>query len=98
MDDKSNIFTMKNKIINCIYIFSILILTSNCSVNPSTGKSEFVIMSESEEDQIGKKNIKNHKKFGGIYKNEQLQNYVESLGYFLVNTSELSNKNLLLQS
>lgn len=93
MEDKSNIFTMKNKIINCIYIFSILILTSNCSVNPSTGKSEFVIMSESEEDQIGKKeHPKIIKSFGGIYKNEQLQNYVESLGYFLVNTSELSNK------
>ena len=93
MDDKYNIFTMKNKIINCIYIFSILIITSNCSVNPSTGKSEFVIMSEREEDQIGKKeHPKIIKSFGGIYKDEKLQNYVESLGDFLVNTSELSNK------
>ena len=88
MDDKSNIFTMKNKIINCIYIFSILIITSNCSVNPSTGKSEFFIMSEREEDQIGKKeHPKIIKTFGGIYENEKLQNYVERLGEFLVNTS-----------
>ena len=63
MDDKSNIFTMKNKIINCIYIFSIFLLTSNCAVNPSTGKNEFIIMSEREEDQIGKRTSKNYKKF-----------------------------------
>ena len=93
MDDKNNIFTVKNKIINCISIFSILILISNCSVNPSTGKNEFTIMSEEEEDKIGKKeHPKIIKSFGGIYKNEQLQNYVESLGEFLVNTSELPNK------
>ena len=99
MDDKNNIFAVKNKIINCIFIFSILILISNCSVNPSTGKNEFTIMSKEEEDKIGKKeHPKIIKSFGGIYKNEQLQNYVESLGEFLVNTSELPNKNLLLLS
>ena len=93
MDDKNNIFAVKNKIINCIFIFSILILISNCSVNPSTGKNEFTIMSKEEEDKIGKKeHPKIIKSFGGIYKNEQLQNYVESLGEFLVNTSELPNK------
>ena len=93
MEDKNSIFTMKNKIINCISIFSILVFASNCSVNPSTGKNEFIIMSEREEDQIGKKeHPKIIKSFGGIYKNEKLQNYVESLGDFLVNTSELPNK------
>ena len=93
MDDKNNIFAVKNKIINCIFIFSILILISNCSVNPSTGKNEFTIMSKEEEDKIGKKeHPKIIKSLGGIYKNEQLQNYVESLGEFLVNTSELPNK------
>ena len=84
---------MKNKIINCISIFSILILTSNCAVNPSTGKSEFSIISEDEENQIGKReHPKIIKSFGGVYKNEKLQNYVESLGEFLVNTSELPEK------
>ena len=84
---------MKNKIINCISIFSILILISNCAVNPSTGKSEFSIMSEEEENQIGKReHPKIIKSFGGVYKNVKLQNYVESLGEFLVNTSELPEK------
>ena len=55
---------MKNKIINCICIFSIFLIISNCAVNPSTGKNEFVIMSEKEEDEIGKKRTsKNYKKF-----------------------------------
>ena len=45
-------------------------------------------MSEKEEDQIGKnEHPKIIKSFGGIYKNEKIQNYVESLGEFLVNTS-----------
>ena len=93
MEDKNSIFTMKNKIINCIYLFSILIITSNCSVNPSTGKNEFTIMSEKEEDQIGKnEHPKIIKSFGGVYKDKKIQNYVESLGEFLVNTSELSEK------
>ena len=66
MDDKNNIFAVKNKIINCISIFSILILISNCSVNPSTGKNEFTIMSKEEEDTIGKKRTsQNYKKFWG---------------------------------
>ena len=88
---------MKNKIINCIYLFSILIITSNCSVNPSTGKNEFTIMSEKEEDQIGKnEHPKIIKSFGGVYKDKKIQNYVESLGEFLVNTSELSEKKIYL--
>ena len=84
---------MKNKIINCICIFSIFLIISNCAVNPSTGKNEFVIMSEKEEDEIGKReHPKIIKSFGGVYKNEKLQNYIESLGEFLVNTLELPEK------
>ena len=50
-------------------------------------------MSEKEEDEIGKReHPKIIKSFGGVYKNEKLQNYIESLGEFLVNTSELPEK------
>ena len=74
---------MKNKIINCICIFSIFLIISNCATNPSTGKNEFVIMSEKEEDEIGKReHPKIIKSFGGVYKNEKLQNYIESLVNF----------------
>ena len=50
-------------------------------------------MSTDEEDKIGKKE---HKKvleqFGGEYKNVKLNNYINSLGKFLVSTSELPEK------
>ena len=83
MEDKNSIFTMKNKIINCIYLFSILIITSNCSVNPSTGKNEFTIMTEKEEDQIGKnEHPKIIKSFGGVYKNKNFRTMLKLLGSF----------------
>ena len=40
-----------------------------------------------------KVSIKIIKQFG-IYENRRLQNYINSLGEFLVSTSELSNKSL----
>ena len=84
MDDKNNIFTVKNKIINCISIFSILILISNCSVNPSTGKNEFTIMSKEEEDKIGKKeHPKIIKSFGGYTKMNNFKTMLKVLVSFL---------------
>ena len=84
---------MKNKIINSFSLILTFILFSSCSTNPSSGKKELIIMSESEEDSIGKsEHPKIIKQFGGIYNNEKLQNYIESLGNFLVSTSELPNK------
>lgn len=84
---------MKYKIINSIILILILLFFKSCGINPSTGKNEIILMSEKEEDQIG---INEHpkilKQFGGVYDNEKIQNYVESLGKFLVSTSELPNK------
>ena len=49
-------------------------------------------MSEKDEKAIGKaEHPKIIKQFGGIYKNNTLQNYIESLGKFLVSTSENPN-------
>ena len=84
---------MKNKIINSITQILTLLLISNCGTNPSTGKKEIIIMSESEEDSVGRnEHPKILKQFGGVYENEKLQNYVKSLGDFLVSTSELPEK------
>ena len=82
-------------------VLSILILltisTSSCQINPASGEKEFSLINTKEEDDIGKsEHIKIIKQFG-IYKNKNLQNYINSLGNFLVSTSELSNKNLHLQ-
>ena len=84
---------MKNKIINSISFFLIILIISNCSINPATGERELILLSEKDEDSIGKtEHPKILKSFGGIYENKSLQNYVESLGNYIVNTSELPNK------
>lgn len=84
---------MKNKIINSISFFLIILIISNCSINPATGERELVLLSENEEDTIGKtEHPKILESFGGVYENKRLQNYIESLGNYIVNTSELPNK------
>ncbi len=70
----------------------LIISTSSCQINPASGEKEFSLINTKEEDDIGKsEHIKIIKQFG-IYKNKNLQNYINSLGNFLVSTSELSNK------
>ncbi len=76
-----------------ISIFLISFLSFSCQKNPATGLNEFNLLSEEEEDAIGQNE---HEKiivqFGGEYSNKKLKNYIESLGNFLVSTSELSEK------
>ncbi len=71
----------------------LLFFVQACQMNPATGEKELSLMSEKEEDFIGKKE---HEKlitqFGGVYEKKDLQNYVNSIGNFLVSTSELPNK------
>ena len=72
---------------------SILLFFQSCQINPATGEKEVSLMSTEEEDSIGRRE---HKKlisqFGGIYREKELQNYINSIGNFLVSTSELPNK------
>ena len=83
---------MKNKILNFLIFFSIFFSTSSCVVTPSSGQREISLMSEEDEKTIGKtEHPKIIKQFGGIYENDTLQNYIESLGKFLVSTSESPN-------
>ena len=83
---------IKNKILIFLIFFSILFSTSSCVVTPSSGQREISLMSVEDEKAIGRtEHPKIVKRFGGVYKNESLQNYIESLGKFLVTTSESPN-------
>jgi len=83
---------MKNKILIFLIFFSIFFSTSSCVVTPSSGQREISLMSKEDEKAIGKaEHPKIVKQFGGIYQNNTLQNYIESLGKFLVTTSESPN-------
>ena len=82
----------KNKFLIFLIFFLIFFSTSSCVVTPSSGQREISLMSEEDEKAIGKsEHPKIIKQFGGVYHNDKLQNYIESLGKFLVSTSESPN-------
>ena len=75
---------------NYFLILSLFILS--CQINPATGVNEITLMNNKEEKLIGKEeHLKIIKQYGGEYKNVKLQNYINSIGVFLVSTSELPN-------
>ena len=83
---------IKNKILIFLIFFPIFFSTSSCVVTPSSGQREISLMSKEDEKAIGKsEHPKIIKQFGGVYQNDKLQNYIESLGKFLVSTSESPN-------
>ena len=59
-----------------VVLFLVMFFLSSCQNNPASGKKEINLMSEKEEQNIGnQEHPKIIKEFGGIYKNEKLQNY-----------------------
>ena len=98
MNYLKNIYYFVPKKINIgfffIFLFVIIFALSGCQTNPASNKKEFSIISPAEEQKIGRtEHPKIIKKFGGVYTNLKLQNYVESLGKFIVSTSEMSSSN-----
>jgi predicted Zn-dependent protease len=75
------------------YIYSIIIfsLMMGCSVNPVTGKQDFVMISENQEIQMGREYNSQILKQYEIYQNEVLQNYVQSIGESLALKSHRPN-------
>jgi predicted Zn-dependent protease len=67
-------------------LFALLIL-SGCAVNPVTGKTDFVIMSESQEVAMGRATAAKISKRYPTYQSEKLQNYVNKVGQKLARQS-----------
>ena len=60
-----------------------------CSVNPATGRSQFNVLSESREIQIGHEAKGDFlKQYGGEVPSSRVNNYVKSLGHSLASVSE----------
>ena len=55
-------------------------LSSGCAANPATGRKDFVLMSEAQELEIGRKMDPGIKKEYGVYADDRLQEYVSSVG------------------
>ena len=72
----------------------VVVAESGCSTNPATGESSFTgLMSESDEQSIGRENHpKILEEFGGAYPDQQVQQYVSSLGNLLARASDRPNQ------
>jgi len=58
-----------------------------CATNPVTGEREFVLMSESEEKEIGRQADVEIRQEMGVYEDQRLQSYVEEIGLKMAATS-----------
>lgn len=61
-----------------IILIPLLLLLTTCAVNPVTGRHEFMLVSESEEINIGKEAAPSLKwSYGGEYRDKRLKGYLE---------------------
>ncbi len=59
-----------------------------CATNPATGRRQLMLMSEAEEIQLGKQADQDVRRQMGVYKDANLQEYVNSVGQRLARASE----------
>jgi len=72
-------------------LLALLVLLSGCAVNPVSGESDFVIISEDEEIAIGRANHGKIIKRFGLYDSPALQSYVQKIGDRLARNSHRNN-------
>jgi predicted Zn-dependent protease len=66
----------------------VLLLLSNCSVNPATGKQQVNFFSEAEEIEMGRQADADIVAQVGLYDDPELQDYIDELGQELAAESE----------
>jgi predicted Zn-dependent protease len=66
-------------------------LISSCATNPVTGKHELALISEAQEIDLGRQSDRQVVATIGLYPDEHLQQYVQSLGTKLAAASERPN-------
>ncbi len=64
----------------CPVTFALLLCTAACSINPVTFESEFNVVSETKEVNIGRGADPQIIQRFGYYRNPALQNYVDGVG------------------
>ncbi len=79
---------MKKQIISIIVLFTLVI---SCAVNPVTGKREFMLVSEQEEIQMGRKYDPQITQMYGVYNDDKMMKYVDDLGQKMVKISHRSH-------
>jgi predicted Zn-dependent protease len=63
------------------------LLVAGCAVNPVTGEKQFMLISESQDIQIGQKYAPEiTRQMGGVIANQTLQNYINNVGQTVART------------
>ncbi len=70
----------KNLLTRVIYILAVFLLFPSCAKNPVTGKSQLMLMSESQEIQMGKEYDPQVIASFGLYEDEDLLNFLVEKG------------------
>lgn len=68
-------------------VIVVLLLVGGCAVNPATGERDFVLLSESQEIELGTRYHEQIRSHYGIYSSEQLQALVSEVGQRLARVS-----------
>ena len=74
-----------------LFLSLIFFLVIGCSVNPVTGKQDFVIISESQEIQMGREYNAQILRQNPVYQDQDLQDYVQTIGQSLAAKSHRPN-------
>lgn len=81
-----------NKITLGIFMVLVGLIPCGCSVNPVTGKNQFMLISAAQDKQIGSQYAPEvEKQLGGRIKNAPLQNYINQVGQRIARISHMPN-------
>ncbi len=79
-------------ILKVLFVIFIFFFISSCVKNNATGERQLVILSQTEENNIGaKEHPKIIKSFGGVYQDKKLQEYVKNIGNKITEKADMSN-------
>lgn len=80
-----------SKPVICLVMSAILLWVVSCAVNPVTGQSELMLLSEPGEIQLGRKTDAQIARSYGLYKDRDLSSYIEILGQRIAKESHRSH-------
>jgi predicted Zn-dependent protease len=80
-------------ILRVLTLFVLLVQLAGCAVNPATGRSNFVMMSEQQELDLGRRYNQQILKENPRYADEKLQAYVQQVGERVAKNSHRNQLN-----
>jgi predicted Zn-dependent protease len=91
MMNKSQLAAINFKRLTAAAVLAAALVTGGCATNPATGKTDLVLMSESEEIKIGREMHEKMMAEGAAYDDAKLQAYINRIGQRLAKNSDRPN-------